>query len=152
MTSWPSQLALFTAAAAHSPTGRIHYVVPNAGIAVEDDVFAFEPEGPKEPRFPTINVNLVGALYTVKLALHYFMKQNGTSVSPEQQEDTCLVLMGSGAAFLDCPRAPQYQATKWGMRGIMHSLRRTAFYHGSRVNVISPWWVIFCFRRSFEEC
>lgn len=27
------------------------------------------------------------------------------------------------------------------MRGIMHSLRRTAHHYGSRVNVISPWYV-----------
>lgn len=138
MTDWDSQLRLFTSAAAFSPTGKIHYVVPNAGIAIEDDVFAFEPDAPKKPALAPISVNMVGALYTVKLGLHYFMKQNGTSPSPEQ-EDTCLVLMGSGAAFLDCPRGPQYAATKWGMRGILHSLRRTAFYYGSRVNVISPW-------------
>ncbi|RHZ55161.1 putative short chain dehydrogenase/reductase [Aspergillus thermomutatus] len=31
--------------------------------------------------------------------------------------------------------------TKWATRGIMHSLRRTAFYYGSRINVISPWYV-----------
>ena len=123
---------------AFSPTGKIQYVVPNAGIAIADDVFSFEPEAPKKPALAPISVNLIGALYTIKLALHYFMKQNGTTASPEQ-EDTCLVLMGSGAAFLDCPRGPQYAATKWGMRGIMHSLRRTAFYYGSRVNVISPW-------------
>jgi NAD(P)-dependent dehydrogenase (short-subunit alcohol dehydrogenase family) len=72
------------------------------------------------------------------LAPAIFIRQNGTKNSPEQ-EDTSLILIGSGAAFLDCPRAPQYCASKWAMRGIMHSLRRTAFFYGSRVNVISPW-------------
>jgi NADP-dependent 3-hydroxy acid dehydrogenase YdfG len=91
-----------------------------------------------KPSLTTIDINLKGTLYTTKLALHYFIKQNGQEPSPTQQ-DTCLVLIGSGAAFLDCPRQPQYQSTKWGARGIMHSLRRTAFYYGSRVNVISPW-------------
>ncbi|KGO42689.1 hypothetical protein PEX1_104960 [Penicillium expansum] len=71
---------------------------------------------------------------------HHFIRQNGTKNSPEQ-EDTSLILIGSGAAFLDCPRPPQYCASKWAMRGIMHSLRRTAFFYGSRVNVISPWYV-----------
>lgn len=70
--------------------------------------------------------------------MHYFIKQNGEKLSP-QQEDTCLVLIGSGAAFLDCLRGPVYPSTKWGVRGIMHTLRRTAFYHGTRVNLISPW-------------
>lgn len=53
------------------------------------------------------------------------MRQNGTDGPKESQEDTSLTLIGSGAAFLDCPRGPQYEATKWGARGIMHTLRRT---------------------------
>lgn len=85
-----------------------------------------------------MEVNLHGALYTTKLATHYFIKQNGKQPSQEQ-EDTCLILIGSGAAFLDVARGPTYPATKWAIRGIMHSLRRTAHYYGSRVNVISPW-------------
>jgi len=87
-----------------------------------------------------MDVNVTGVLYTTKLATHYFIKQNGEKPS-ESQDDTCLILMGSGAAFLDCLRIPQYSASKWAARGIMHALRRTAFYYGSRVNVISPWSV-----------
>lgn len=97
-----------------------------------------DDQEPEEPNLQTIDVNLKGTLYTAKLAQHYFIKQNGQSPSPNQ-EDTCLVLIGSGAAFLDCLRIPQYSATKWAVRGIMQSLRRTAFYYGSRVNVICPW-------------
>ncbi|KAK9357456.1 hypothetical protein V1504DRAFT_442807 [Lipomyces starkeyi] len=115
---WDDQDRLFREAASFSPTGKIAYVVANAGIIRQDDVFS----------------------YSVKLSLHYFVKQNGQKPS-STQDDTCLVLIGSGAAFLDCLRIPQYSATKWAMRGIMHSLRRTAFYYGSRVNVISPWYV-----------
>jgi NADP-dependent 3-hydroxy acid dehydrogenase YdfG len=84
-------------------------------------------------------VNLHGTLYTTKLALHTFIKQNGSEGPSPSQQDTSLTLIGSGAAFLDCPRGVQYQSTKWGIRGIMHALRRTAHYHGSRVNMISPW-------------
>jgi NAD(P)-dependent dehydrogenase (short-subunit alcohol dehydrogenase family) len=93
---------------------------------------------PRKPNLGIIDVNLYGTMYTVKLALHYFVKQNGAEVSPSQ-EDTCLVLIGSGAAYFDVPRTPQYCSSKWAMRGIMHALRRTAFYYGSRVNMISPW-------------
>jgi NAD(P)-dependent dehydrogenase (short-subunit alcohol dehydrogenase family) len=95
---------------------------------------------PKKPNLGIVDVNLSGALYTCKLAMHYFITQNGTSTS-SSQSDTCLILIGSGAAYLDCPRGPQYSATKFAMRGIMHSLRRTAFYYGSRINMISPWYV-----------
>ncbi|KAK9243104.1 hypothetical protein V1506DRAFT_555652 [Lipomyces tetrasporus] len=121
---------------------QIAYVVANAGVIRQDDVFSYSGENqePEKPDLSTIDININGTLYTVKLSLHYFVKQNGQETS-SIQEDTCLVLIGSGAAFLDCPRIPQYSATKWAMRGIMHSLRRTAFYYGSRVNVISPWYV-----------
>lgn len=68
--------------------------------------------------------------------------QHGTSMEQkEEPEDTCLVLIGSGAAFLDVPKSVQYSATKWGMRGVMHSLRRATGEFGGRVDVISPWYV-----------
>ncbi|KAK9311077.1 hypothetical protein V1522DRAFT_417656 [Lipomyces starkeyi] len=139
---WDDQVRLFREAASFSPTGKIAYVVANAGVIRQDDVFSYSGENqePEKPDLSTIDININGTLYTVKLSLHYFVKQNGQETS-SIQEDTCLVLIGSGAAFLDCLRIPQYSATKWAMRGIMHSLRRTAFYYGSRVNVISPWYV-----------
>jgi NAD(P)-dependent dehydrogenase (short-subunit alcohol dehydrogenase family) len=142
-----------------TPSGTIDHVVANAGIAIDDEVFSYDgtgslgrgisfkanvgPIGPeypsKPPNLKTIEVNLHGALYTTKLAMHSFIRQNGTDGSASSQADTSLTLIGSGAAFLDCPRGVQYQSTKWGARGIMHALRRTAHYHGSRVNMISPW-------------
>ncbi|KFY43575.1 hypothetical protein V495_03872 [Pseudogymnoascus sp. VKM F-4514 (FW-929)] len=140
VSKWDDQVRLFSEAA--SFTGKVDYVVANAGICPEDQVFSFagKDKEPTEPNLKAIDVNLKGTLYTTKLAMHYFIKQNGEKPSP-QQEDTCLVLIGSGAAFLDCPRGPVYPSTKWGVRGIMHTLRRTAFYHGTRVNLISPWYV-----------
>jgi NAD(P)-dependent dehydrogenase (short-subunit alcohol dehydrogenase family) len=138
-TSWEDQLHLFKKASAISSTGRISYVVANAGIIRPDEVFVQDPdEEPKKPDLKTLEVNVNGTMYTTKLAAHYFVKQNGVSPSPNQ-EDTCLVLIGSGAAFLDCPRIPQYCASKWAMRGLMHALRQTSHYYGSRVNVICPW-------------
>lgn len=139
-SNWEDQAQLFREAVSCSPTGKISYVVANAGIHRPDEVFLYagDDQEPQKPNLATIDVNLTGTLYTAKLASHYFIRQNGQEPSPTQ-EDTCLVLVGSGAAFLDCPRAPQYCATKWAMRGIMHSLRRTTFFYGSRVNVISPW-------------
>lgn len=115
-------------------------MVANAGIHRPDEVFE-QPHPDQEPAKPDltiVDINIKGPLYTAKLAAHYFIRQNG-STPTLGQEDTCLILIGSGAAFLDCPRAPQYSASKWAMRGIMHSLRRTTYYYGSRVNVISPW-------------
>lgn len=111
----------------------------NAGIISRDDVFSYESE-PTKPNLKVLDVNITGTMYTSKLAMHHFVKQNGQTQSSSQQ-DTCLILIGSGAAFLDCLRAPIYQATKWAARGIMHSLRRTTHFYGSRVNTICPWYV-----------
>jgi len=101
--------------------------------------------------------------------MHYFIKQNGdlsntapapasttastststaTTPADTKPEDTCLILIGSGAAFLDIPRGPIYPATKFAARGVMHSLRRTAHFYTSRVNVISPWYVNLSFSLS----
>ncbi|KAJ9634510.1 hypothetical protein H2199_008967 [Coniosporium tulheliwenetii] len=139
VTKWEDQSRLFQEVEAKA--GKIHYVVANAGIASNDDVFSFDgPDStPTEPRLNVIDVNMRGVLYTVKLAMHYFIKLNGKTPSPSQV-DTCLILIGSGAAFLDVPRGPQYSGAKWGMRGVMHSLRRTAHFYGSRVNMLSPWY------------
>jgi NAD(P)-dependent dehydrogenase (short-subunit alcohol dehydrogenase family) len=140
IAKWNDQVDLFRQAALFSPTGRISHVIANAGIHREDEVFLYagDDQEPEEPDLSVIDVNIRGTLYTAKLAAHYFIRQNGTGAS-EKQEDSSLVLIGSGAAFLDCPRSPQYCASKWAMRGIMHSLRRTAHFYGSRVNIISPW-------------
>ncbi|KAL4996643.1 putative short chain dehydrogenase/ reductase [Aspergillus recurvatus] len=139
--SWDDQVRLFKEAVSRSPSGRVHYAVANAGIHRVDEVFEQQPDqDPSCPDLSIIDINIKGPLYTAKLATHYFLRQNGATPKPEQ-EDTCLILIGSGAAFLDCPRGPQYSASKWAMRGIMHSLRRTTYYYGSRVNVISPWYV-----------
>ncbi|KAL7758457.1 hypothetical protein ACKLNR_010884 [Fusarium oxysporum f. sp. zingiberi] len=141
-TVWEDQVRLFKEAAQVSPSGKIHYVIANAGTTKEDQTFTFDgkDQEPQKPDLQVIDVNLKGALYTSKLAMHYFVSQNGTEVNKDQ-EDTCLILISSGAGFLDVPRSPEYSSTKWAVRGIMHALRRTAFYYGSRVNVIAPWYI-----------
>jgi NAD(P)-dependent dehydrogenase (short-subunit alcohol dehydrogenase family) len=153
VTRWSDQVLLFREAALFSPTGKISYVIANAGIHRQDEVFSYsgDDQEPEEPDLSIIDVNIRGTLYTAKLAAHYFIRQNGTEAS-QKQEDSSLVLIGSGAAFLDCPRGPQYSASKWAMRGIMHSLRRTAFFYGSRVNIISPWYASILFTITESRC
>ena len=106
-----------------------------------------DTEEPKKPSLKMAQVNTIGTLYSTHLALHYFVKQNGQTVSP-QQEDCCLILIGSGAAFLDCPRTPEYQASKFANRGIIHAMRQQLHHCGARVNLISPWSE----RRLLTEC
>lgn len=140
VTVWADQAGMFAEAARVSPTGQIHHVVANAGIFLPDEVFEYKGEGPTEPNLSSTDVNVRGPLFTTKLAMHYFIAQNGTTPSPSQQ-DTSLVLVSSGAGIYDVPRMPEYAASKFAVRGIMHSLRRTAHYYGSRVNVICPYYI-----------
>lgn len=96
-----------------------------------------EAEEPEEPKLNILNVNLVGVMYTVKLALHYFRRQNASN--KEEPLDQVLVLQGSLAGYLDLPGAVQYIASKFGLRGMMRALRKTEHVHNIRVNYIGPW-------------
>ncbi|KAK5755438.1 hypothetical protein LTS12_014423 [Elasticomyces elasticus] len=127
---WEDQVEVFRQAAAFSSSGRIDYVIANAGVASPEGVFAYDGDDhePTKPNSRIIDINLNGALYTTKLAMHYFIKQNGTQQSPSQH-DTYV------------PRSAQYSASKWAMRGVMHAMRRMTHHYGSRVNMISPWYV-----------
>jgi len=94
-----------------------------------------EPDGePIEPTLKVLNTNLVGCIYTSKLALHYLTRQP----NPEKH-DRCLILMSSIAGYCDQPGTPIYCASKHGIRGIMSSLRRTAHKQDVRVNLLAPW-------------
>lgn len=98
-----------------------------------------EAEEPEEPKLNILNVNLVGVLYTVKLALHYFRRQH--ALNKGAPLDQVLILQGSLAGYLDLPGALQYASTKYGLRGMMKALRITEWQHSTRVAFIGPWSV-----------
>ena len=87
-----------------------------------------------KPDLRILEVNLLGMVYTIKLAMHYFRRQ-----PVDDARDRCLILKGSIAAYLDQPGSPQYNASKWGARGLMRNFRRTAWKEGIRVNLVAPW-------------
>jgi NAD(P)-dependent dehydrogenase (short-subunit alcohol dehydrogenase family) len=89
---------------------------------------------PIEPDLKILKTNLVGVMYTAKLAVHYLNR------NPEGS-DRCLIMTASLAGYLDQPGSPQYCASKWGVRGIMRSMRRTMPGMGMRVNIIAPWFI-----------
>src|SRR6187402_2603874 len=97
-------------------------------------VTLYEPE---EPSLNILNVNMVGVLYTVKLALFYFRKQS--AASENRQLDQNLIFTGSMAGYIDVPGAPQYTASKYALRGLLKSLRRSELQYNIRVNYIAPW-------------
>lgn len=94
-------------------------------------------DDPEEPEMQLLGINGTGALYTVKLALHYFRRQ--FSLDKEASKDQLLVLQSSLAGYLDIPSAVQYNFSKFGLRATMRVLRRSEYQHGIRVNNICPW-------------
>lgn len=93
-------------------------------------------QAPVKPNLRILEVNLIGMAYTIKLAMHYFRRQ-----PEDSSRDRCLILKGSIAAYADQPGSPQYNASKWGARGLMRNFRRTAWREGIRVNLVAPWYV-----------
>lgn len=137
VTSWESQTCAFKKAIAVSPTSRIDIVLANAGISTPDPIFFndIERDEPEEPNLAITDANVSGVLMTTKLALWYFRKQNANGT----KQDQCLVLQSSVLGFVEVYGAPQYAASKFAVRGLMRSLRRSEQAHGIRVNVIAPW-------------
>jgi NAD(P)-dependent dehydrogenase (short-subunit alcohol dehydrogenase family) len=77
VTSWTEQIELFKAA--EKEYGKIDHVFANAGIAptislLEEDVD--ENGNLLPPRLDTLDVNLTGCMYTVKLGIFYLKKNS----------------------------------------------------------------------------
>jgi hypothetical protein len=53
---------------------------------------------PVKPKLNIVNVNLIGTMYTWKLAVHYFRKQPDTD-----DRDRCFIITGSLVAWIDSP-------------------------------------------------
>lgn len=89
--------------AAEKHYGKIDHVFANAGIApsvslLEDDVDSNGDLLP--PNLKTINVNLLGCLYTVKLGIHHIRKNSAGG---------SIVITASGSSFTRFP-ATDYSA------------------------------------------
>lgn len=98
--------------------GPIHAVLSNAGINKEDifkDVVDYNTGKLLPPDTKIVEVNLLGMVYVVKCAVHYFAKWPETRCQ--------IVLTGSAASFLDTPPLHLYCASKAGVLGFMRSLR-----------------------------
>lgn len=83
------------------------------------------------PDFSVVDVSLRGAIYTSKLALHYFRKSSPSSSSSSSSSTDAstnassrgLVLTGSTSSYNERPNLPLYSAAKHGVVGLMRALR-----------------------------
>ncbi|KAF2629163.1 NAD(P)-binding protein [Macroventuria anomochaeta] len=132
VTDWREQLELFKAA--EKKYGKIDHVFANAGIAptislLEEDVDSSGDLLP--PNLKTINVNLLGCLYTVKLGIHH-IRRNPSGGS--------IVITASGSSFTRFP-ATDYTTTKHAVLGLMRSLTGHLYPQlPIRINAIAPSW------------
>jgi NAD(P)-dependent dehydrogenase (short-subunit alcohol dehydrogenase family) len=100
--SWKEQLKLFQAA--QKQYGKIDHVFANAGIIpsmtlLEDDVD--ENDDLLPPNKDTIDVNLFGCMYTVKLAVHYIkMNPEGGSIVMTASESSFSRFPGADYSML----------------------------------------------------
>ena len=135
---WQDQVKLFKTALEKSPSNTIDIVIANAGIGLPDDSLIHTEDSngdPVEPELTTLKVNIIGVFYTVKLAMYYLPKQ------PEGEDrDRCIIMTASLSGYLDHADAPQYNASKHGVRAIMKSIRRTGPAQNIRINLIAPWY------------
>lgn len=92
------------------------------------------------PDFRTLNINLLGPLYTSLLALHYF-----SLPSPSSSPSSCLkslIITGSMASFFGAnPTAVLYSVSKAGKLGLMNGLRNRCNEEGVRLGLVCPWFV-----------
>ncbi|KAL4966597.1 putative short chain dehydrogenase/reductase [Aspergillus stella-maris] len=140
ITSWEDQVSTFEAAISNSPHNSCDIVIANAGIsrASGDDLWPLDDinQPPVKPALKIIDVNLIGTLYTWKLAVHYFRKQPDT-----QDRDRCFIITGSMVAWVDSPANWQYTATKYALRGLMRTARRSSWEQGIRICYVAPCYI-----------
>ncbi|PVH78057.1 NAD(P)-binding protein [Cadophora sp. DSE1049] len=131
---WDEVLELFQAGYEHF--GAIDIILANAGVneignLLKDD-FGSATGKLLPPPLNTLNLNLIGILYTTKCTVHYFAKMAG---KPCQ-----LVLTGSAASFFDTPPLYAYCTSKAGVLGLMRSLRTQLPKNANiTVNMVAPW-------------
>ena len=74
------------------------YLLPTATIDMVDVLTcSLDPfSTPTKPSMHIVDINLVGAIYTFKLATHYFRR-----CPQDAQRDRCFIFIGSVAGILD---------------------------------------------------
>ena len=139
ISSWDSQAARFKET--YSSLGRIDIVLANAGISKDGVLIAKEgeeeAEEPVKPSLGTVDVNLIGTIYTVKLGIHYLRKNSPTAINGAASRG-CIICTASIAGIYPFPSAPIYGATKAGVIGLVRSLALPLARHDIQINALAP--------------
>jgi len=138
VTVWEDQVALFDLAM--ETYGSVDVVIPNAGYRDVSGWYDLKRVDGKlaKPIFPTIEVNLVGVLYTCGLAMTYLIPE-GEKITPTSVK--ALVFIGSVAALTSLPGSVLYTASKHGVLGIQRAISPVCTARGIRTGSVHPWFV-----------
>ena len=104
--------------------GRLDFLLANAGIADQELASSADPGVWKR----LIETNLLGAMYCVRFALPHLQRQRAGHI----------LLMASLSGRDAYVGEPAYIASKWGLVGFGHSVRKEVGQYGIRVTLIEP--------------
>lgn len=153
VTDWESVTSLMRQALTWLQTlGKdrtIDHLICSAGVAgaeldlspVSPEVFLQNDHTPaKAPESRSIQISIVGTLYTVAAAQKFGM---GLHRPESELGDKSITLLGSMAGYTGISHRPDYTASKWGVRGLFRSLLndQTSATCPVRVNLIAPYFV-----------
>ena len=104
--------------------GRIDFLFANAGIVYQSSVESGDPDRWRE----VVETNLLGAAFSARAVLPTMMGQGAGDI----------VLMASVSGREIYVGEPIYIASKWGLVGFGHALRKEVARFGIRVTLIEP--------------
>jgi NAD(P)-dependent dehydrogenase (short-subunit alcohol dehydrogenase family) len=138
VTVWEDQVAAFDAAIAEF--GKLDVVIANAGVN-ESGQFFGTPLGadgkPQKPNLMTINVNLIGTIYSINLAQYYLFKDG----PPKPGALKSIVAISSMAAWAFIPGGVQYSASKAGVLGAVRASSQILATMGVHISCVHPYFV-----------
>ena len=103
--------------------------------------FDLEAE-PVKPNVASIEVNLLSAVYGLKLFIHY-ARRTQSSLPPPVSFTPAMVITSSSAGLYQFPGNPQYCASKYGLVGLTRSVGpRLLAEDNLTVNAILPGMVV----------
>jgi len=131
ISSWEEQSSVF--AEIYRENGSVDIVCANAGVSEmsHQPFFAKDDGKPQKPNLKTLDVNLSGTLYSIKLAVHYIRKNTSS-------QKGSIICTASNAGIYPFPIAPMYATSKHAIVGSVRSMAKPLEADGIRINGICP--------------
>ncbi|KAM3419581.1 hypothetical protein BST61_g2920 [Cercospora zeina] len=133
--SWGDQVKLFEEATSNEK--GLDVVIANAGISrtSEDSLWELDDlsKPPVKPDLNIVETNVNGTLYTFKLATYHFRKQ--------RIPGGCFIMTGSLITYIDSPANWEYTASKYALRGLLHTVRRNSWEQNIRIAYVAPCYI-----------